>query len=146
MSLAKYKAETFLNPDGSITGTASGFRVNVDHPGIRGLVDDLKGMAPVELFMNALASCQLLVIKSAAPGQGIDLLNAKMVVAAEVDNGSHDGYNGISKIEIHYYIQANNTAQQIAEFLKFAQEECTIHATIATLPHTELKYVIHVVK
>lgn len=146
MAISKYKSETFLNEDGSVIGTAGNFKIAIDHKAMHDLDHELSGMSPVEAWINSLAACHLMTIKLLAKAKRIALKNAKIVIAAEADTEPSDDYYGIKKLEIHYYIQAENTNDEISDFIKYTQERCALHATIETLTKTELKYVIHIVK
>ncbi|WP_027124241.1 OsmC family protein [Mycoplasmoides pirum] len=146
MSIHNYKSETFLCEDGSTLNTENNFSFPIDHKIIRKNDVELKGMSPIAAWLNSLASCHLLIMKSYAEKQNIKLLNAKIVIESTHEDEPLDGYYGIRNITIHYYIQANNTTEEISNFIKYTQKRCPVHSTIEQLKKTKLNYIIHVIK
>ncbi len=146
MANISHKSETFLMEDGSVLATAENFSFNIDHVAIRNNPAQLKGMTPVAAWLNSLAGCHLLIMKVLAPQQKVDLINAKIVIESINDGAPSDEYYGVREMVIHYYIQANNTNDEISKFIRYTQKHCPVHSTIEQLKKTKLNYVIHVVK
>lgn len=146
MSINNYRSETFLTNDGSILSTSGSFSFQIDHIAIRKEESKLKGMTPVSAWLNSLSACHLLVMKLLSNDQKINLKNAKIIIEASTEDKEDNDYHGITEMTIHYYIQAENTVEEISQFIKYTQKNCTIHSTIEQLKKTKLNYVIHVVK
>ncbi|WP_033159890.1 OsmC family protein [Mycoplasmoides alvi] len=146
MKIHNHKSETFLTEDGSILSTSNNFSFPIDHIAIRQEESKLKGMTPVSAWLNSLSSCHLLIMKLYASSQNLNLMNAKIIIEASSEGEPTDDYYGIREMTIHYYIQANNTTQEISDFIRYTQKRCPLHSTIEQLKKTKLNYVIHVVK
>lgn len=146
MSIENKKTETFLNKDGSIVATTENFKILLDSSIVHESNYKLNGMSPIESFMNSIAASQLITIKYYAFKKNIDLINAKIIIESQKDNTPIDEYCSLKNLDIHYYIQANNSNEEITEFIKYVQKHCPLHSIIKTSQIIKLKYVIHIVR
>lgn len=48
-----------------------------------------------------------------------------------------DAKIGFSKIKTHYYIEANNTQEELADFIGFVERTCPVKDSIVNSPEME---------
>ncbi|WP_125713390.1 OsmC family protein [Companilactobacillus kedongensis] len=105
-----------------------------------------KGMNPVEALLSALGGCETMVAKSFAKSQGILLRNVKVEVQGEFDPDGYLGRNpdakvGFSKLTSTFYIDADNTEEEVEKYIDFVTKHCPVHDTIENAPVFEDKVV-----
>lgn len=113
------------------------------------LNDKNGGMTPLEALLSSIGACKCIVAKSFAKRQKIDLIDIQIKMDGEIDI---DGFNGINKeakmgfykISSKYYIQANNSDEEIENFVQFIERTCPVLDTIINTP--ELSNEINIIK
>lgn len=144
MAKQVFKA-TVEDQDGlTMLGKARDFEITIDEPVELGGND--KGMNPVEALLIALAACKAIVIKAFARAHKIKVKSVRVESEGVLDADGFLGINkdakiGFSEITTHYYIDADNTPEEIAEYVKFVEGNCPVKDTIAIAPVME--HVIH---
>ncbi|KRK64268.1 hypothetical protein FC72_GL000580 [Companilactobacillus tucceti DSM 20183] len=103
-----------------------------------------EGMNPVEALLSALGACETMVAKSFAKSQGIILRNIKVEVEGVFDPDGYLGKNpdakvGFSKLTSTFYVDADNTEEEVKKYIEFVTKHCPVHDTIANPPEFEDK-------
>ncbi|AYA41821.1 OsmC family protein [Xenorhabdus nematophila] len=98
-----------------------------------------EAMTPVEALLSAFGACQSMVAKSFAKAHKINLIDIKIKLEGELDLDGLKGINknakiGFSKITSKFYIKADNTEQEIQDFVDFVERNCPILDTIVNTP------------
>lgn len=123
---------------------ARDFEIIIDEPEDLGGNDT--GMNPVETLLVALASCKAIVVKAFASKHRIKLNSVRIEAEGVLDPDGFLGINkdvkiGFSEITTHYYIDADNTEEEIANYVKFVEANCPVEDTILNAP--VMKHEIH---
>lgn len=113
------------------------FSMLLDEPTSLGGTD--QGMNPVEALLCSLAACKVIVAKAFAPFHQIKLKSLRIAVDGELDPDGFLGKNktakiGFSKIHTQFFIEADNTAEQIQHFIDFINANCPVHDSLANAP------------
>ncbi len=93
------------------------------------------GLTPVETLLSAVGGCKIIMAKSFARRQKINLKAISIQVDGELDN---DGFMqrdpkvraGLPKIWCTYHIDADNTDEEIAKFVEFIDYYCPVADTL----------------
>ncbi|MDD4324227.1 MAG: OsmC family protein [Eubacteriales bacterium] len=114
-----------------------GFEVLLDEPVELGGND--KGMNPVEALLTALAACKAIVVKAFVARKRIKLNSVRIEVEGVLDPDGFMGTNrdakiGFSEIMTHYYIDADNTQEEIAQYVEFVESNCPVNDSIVNAP------------
>lgn len=121
------------------------FQFLLDEPPLLGGQDS--AMNPVEALLGTLGACKGIVAKSFSRMHDIKLENIRIEVRGELDTDGFMGKNkqakiGFSKITTHFFIQADNSEEEIAEFIAFIERTCPVFDTIKNPPICETSYSI----
>lgn len=121
------------------------FQFLLDEPPSLGGQDS--AMNPVEALFGTLGACKGIVAKSFSRMHDIKLENIRIEVRGELDTDGFMGKNkqakiGFSKITTHFFIQADNSEEEIAEFIAFIERTCPVFDTIKNPPICETSYSI----
>lgn len=121
------------------------FQFLLDEPPSLGGQDS--AMNPVEALLGTLGACKGIVAKSFSRMHDIKLENICIEVRGELDTDGFMGKNkqakiGFSKITTHFFIQADNSEEEIAEFIAFIERTCPVFDTIKNPPICETSYSI----
>ncbi|AOM41905.1 OsmC family protein [Xenorhabdus hominickii] len=113
------------------------FTFHVDEPESLGGTDE--AMNPVEALLSAFGACQCIVAKSFARKHKIKLIDIQVKMEGELDTDGFTGRNksakmGFSKITSKFYIKADNTEQEIRDFIDFVESNCPVLDTIVNTP------------
>ncbi|MDC9589109.1 OsmC family protein [Xenorhabdus sp. XENO-10] len=113
------------------------FSFHVDEPESLGGEDE--AMTPVEALLSAFGACQAMVAKVFASAQKINLIDIKITLEGELDLDRIKGINknaklGFSKITSKFYVKADNTEQEIRDFITFVENHCPVLDTIVNTP------------
>ena len=105
------------------------FRFDVDHPEIFAAEDN--GATPVEFILVGLAGCLSAGIASVAQNRNIQLRSVKATLEAGMDLqgilGIDDAVrNGFDGIKVHYEIDADATADEIAALVAQSQKRSAV--------------------
>ena len=97
------------------------------------------GMNPVEALLSSLGACKVIVAKSFARLHKIKLNSIRFELEGELDTDGFMGKNpeakiGFSKIITNFYIDADNTDEEIAEYVEFINRTCPVADTIENPP------------
>ncbi len=113
------------------------FEFTLDEP--KNLGGTNTGMNPVEALLNSLGACKVIVAKSFARMHKIDLKSIKIEIEGELDPDGFMGKNkeakiGFSKITTNFFIEANNTEEEIEKFVTFINRTCPVADTLENSP------------
>ncbi|HCM90297.1 MULTISPECIES: OsmC family protein [Vagococcus] len=113
------------------------FEFTLDEP--KNLGGTNTGMNPVEALLNSLGACKVIVAKSFARMHKIDLKSIKIEIEGELDPDGFMGKNkeakiGFSKITTNFFIEANNTDEEIEKFVTFINRTCPVADTLENSP------------
>ncbi|MBC8953291.1 OsmC family protein [Xenorhabdus sp. PB62.4] len=113
------------------------FTFHIDEPESLGGTDE--AMSPIEALLSAFGACQCIVAKSFARKHKIKLNDIQVKVEGELDTDGFMGKNknaklGFSKITSKFYIDADNTEQEIRDFIAFVENHCPVLDTIVNTP------------
>lgn len=119
------------------------FQLLLDEPTSLGGKDS--AMNPVEALLGTLGACKGIVAKSFARMHRIKLNDIHIEVKGELDTDGFTGKNkqakiGFSKITTHFFIQADNSEEEIAAFIAFIERTCPVFDTIKNPPICETSY------
>lgn len=109
------------------------FTVEADHPAIFAAEDN--GATPVELVLSALASCLSAGIASVAENRGIQLRSVRSKVEGDMDIAGilgidADVRNGFTDIRLHFCIDADASAEDIAAIVAQSQKRSAVFDVI----------------
>ncbi len=110
------------------------------------------GMNPGEALLSALAGCKYMVAKMTYERCNIHLGDIQIEMEGEIDtdalqnmiqgnNANVDLRVGFKKITTKWFIDANNTKEEIEKFVDFVESRCPMKDTIERTP--ELNVVIN---
>ena len=105
------------------------FQVDTDHPEIFASED--RGATPVEMVLVGLAGCLSAGVAAVAQNRNIQLRSVKATLEAGMDLRGILGVeanvrNGFDGIEVHYEIDADATAQEIAAIVAQSQKRSAV--------------------
>jgi uncharacterized OsmC-like protein len=124
--------------DGLTTQCESrGFTFTLDEPPSLGGKD--MGMNPVEALLSTLGACKCIVTKAFAKNHGINLKSVHIDLDGVLDPDGFQGKNkdakiGFSKITTKFYIEADNTEEEIRKYVEFVEGNCPVMDTIINTP------------
>ncbi len=134
MAKQTFKAEVKALPEGlQMECTAREFSFILDEP--KELGGTNIGMNPVEALLSALGGCKAIVVKSFARKYRIKLKDIKVVCEGVLDPDGFMGANpdakiGFSEITTHFYFDADNTDEELEEFVHFVERTCPVLDTL----------------
>ncbi len=133
MSDVVFKAKATLIEGLTTQVESRGFSYILDEPPSLGGND--KGMNPVEALLSALGACKCIVARAFAENHGINLKSIHIDLDGVLDPDGFLGKNqnakiGFSKITTKYYIQADNSEDEIKKFVAFIESHCPVHDTL----------------
>jgi len=140
MANVVFKAKAQLLDGLAVECSARDFAFVLDEPPSLGGADT--GMNPVEALLSSLGGCKCIVARAFAKAKGIDLKSINIELEGVLDPDGFLGRNpdakiGFSKITTRYYIDADNTEEQIADYVDFIEHHCPVKDTIANTPAFE---------
>lgn len=133
----------------TVAQNTQGVQVSVKSRGFEFVLDEPKnlggndtGMNPVEALLGSLGACKVIVAKSFAAYHKINLKSIRVEVEGELDTDGFSGKNpsakvGFSKIVSNFYIDADNTDEEIADYVRFINKTCPVADTIENAPEME---------
>lgn len=144
MAIKTTTAEVTLENGVQVSCKSRNFEITLDEPRSSGGTD--AGMNPVEALLNSLGACLTIVAKTFAEAKNIHLKSFKVGLEGELDPDGHMGKNpnakkGFSKIKSTFHVEADNTEEEIKDFIDFVNYTCPVHDTIANTPEFETKIV-----
>ncbi|WP_423140413.1 OsmC family protein [Proteus terrae] len=113
------------------------FTLIIDEPVAYGGEDS--GVNPIEALLVSIGACKGIVAKSFARLHRVNLKNIRIEMKGEIDPDGYMGKNkrvkiGLSRISTHYFIQADNTKEEIQTFINFIEHTCPLSDTIKNAP------------
>ncbi len=117
-----------------------GFSFQLDEPASLGGTDT--GMNPVEALLSALGACKCIVARAFAQVNKIKLQDVHIDLEGVLDPDGFMGKNqdakiGFSKITTKFHIKADNTKEEIEQFVAFIEAHCPVHDTLSNAPAFE---------
>ena len=102
------------------------------------------GMNPGEALLSAIGGCKYILAKMFHGKLKINLQEIKLEMEGEIDP---DGLNtenndikiGFSKITTKYFIKANNSKEEIENFIEYIEGHCPMKDTIYNRPNMDTK-------
>lgn len=145
MTVEIYKAETQSIKGLQVACRARDFEFVLDEPKNVGGTDE--GMTPVEALLCSLGACKVIVARSFASMHKIKLNDIRVELEGVLDTDGFMGKNkdakiGFSKMTSNFFIDADNTEEEIAVFVEFINTTCPVHDTIANTPEFETNVTI----
>ena len=135
-----FKSTIKLQQGLQVEVTSGKHKFMLDEPPQLGGTDT--GMNPVEALLGSLGACMGIVAKSFAQMHKIDLQDLKIELEGDLDPDGFMGTNkeakiGFSSIVSTFYIDADNTDKEIADFVAFIDRTCPVADTIKNAPTTK---------
>lgn len=120
--------------------TARGFEFLIDEPETVGGTNE--AMNPLEALLCSLGACKMMVVRFFYQAKQIKLKSMRVEILGEIDSdrlkGKPDVKVGFSKIITNYYIEADNTEEEIQDLVAFIEKTCPVKDTIVNAPEMEL--------
>lgn len=120
--------------------SARGFEFIIDEPENVGGTNE--AMNPLEALLCSLGACKMMVVRFFYQAKQINLKSMRVEILGEIDSdrlkGKPDVKIGFSKIITNYYIDADNTDEEIKELVAFIEKTCPVKDTIVNAPEMEL--------
>lgn len=120
---------------------ARGFEFMIDEPQNVGGTDT--AMNPLEALLCSLGACKMMVANFFYGTKKINLSNMSVRLEGEIDSdrlkGKPDVKIGFSKITTFYSIKADNSEDEIKDFIEFIEKTCPVKDTIVNTPVFETK-------
>lgn len=145
MAIQTLKADVNLLEGLKVECTARGFNFTLDQSQEAGGNDE--GMCPGEALLSALGGCKCMVAKLLTKSTNIKLKNLKIELEGDFDPDGFTGKSkvskiGLSKINTKYFIQADNSEEEIKEFIDKIEIKCPIKDTIENAPEMNYEFFI----
>lgn len=139
------KAETKLTNGYTVECKAGDFMHYLDEP--RSLGGNDMGMSPVQALLSALGGCECAIARGFARKKGINLIEFRVELDGTFDPDGYKGRNpeaevGFTKIVSKIHIKADNTDEEIREFIKFVESHCPVGGTMTHPPVLETEIII----
>lgn len=108
------------------------------------------GMNPGEALLSALGGCKYIIAKMFYQKCNINLVKINIEMEGEVDtdalmnevegkNNNKDLQIGFKKITTKWFIDANNTKEEIEKFVDFVENHCPMKDTIIDRPEFKVE-------
>lgn len=101
------------------------------------------GMNPGEALLSALGGCKYIIAKMFYEKLKINLQEIRVEMEGEIDADGLNGENnikiGFSNITTKYYIKANNSKEEIENFIEYIEDHCPMKDTIYNRPKMDTK-------
>lgn len=135
MAIEKLNAELKLLDGVKVEGSSQNFRITMDQAKEAG--GNNEGMCPGEAFLNALGGCKCMVAKKLSESANIKLKELRINLEGEIDSEGLTGETkkiGFSSIKTKYFISADNSEEEINNFINKIESNCPIKDTIENDP------------
>ena len=120
--------------------SARGFEFIIDEPENVGGTNE--AMNPLEALLCSLGACKMMVVRFFYQAKQINLKSMRVEILGEIDSdrlkGKPNVKIGFSKIITNYYIDADNTDEEIKDLVAFIETTCPVKDTIVNAPEMEL--------
>mgnify|MGYP000544399988 FL=1 len=122
--------------------SARGFEFIIDEPENVGGTNE--AMNPLEALLCSLGACKMMVVRFFYQAKQINLKSMRVEILGEIDSdrlkGKPDVKIGFSKIITNYYIDADNTDEEIKDLVAFIEKTCPVKDTIVNAPRDGAAY------
>ena len=120
--------------------SARGFEFIIDEPENVGGTNE--AMNPLEALLCSLGACKMMVVRFFYQAKQINLKSMRVEILGEIDSdrlkGKPNVKIGFSKIITNYYIDADNTDEEIKDLVAFIEKTCPVKDPIVNAPEMEL--------
>ena len=120
--------------------SARGFEFIIDEPENVGGTNE--AMNPLEALLCSLGACKMMVVRFFYQAKQINLKSMRVEILGEIDSdrlkGKPNVKIGFSRIITNYYIDADNTDEEIKDLVAFIETTCPVKDTIVNAPEMEL--------
>ena len=120
--------------------SARGFEFIIHEPENVGGTNE--AMNPLEALLCSLGACKMMVVRFFYQAKQINLKSMRVEILGEIDSdrlkGKPNVKIGFSKIITNYYIDADNTDEEIKDLVAFIEKTCPVKDTIVNAPEMEL--------
>ncbi|MGM0169533.1 hypothetical protein IGI39_003849 [Enterococcus sp. AZ135] len=120
--------------------SARGFEFMIDEP--KNVGGSNEAMNPLEALLCSLGACKMMVVRFFYQAKQIKLKSMRVEILGEIDSdrlkGKPDVKIGFSKIITNYYIEADNSDEEIQDLVAFIEKTCPVKDTIVNAPEMEL--------
>ena len=120
--------------------SARGFEFIIDEPENVGGTNE--AMNPLEALLCSLGACKMMVVRFFYQAKQINMKSMRVEILGEIDSdrlkGKPNVKIGFSKIITNYYIDADNTDEEIKDLVAFIETTCPVKDTIVNAPEMEL--------
>ena len=120
--------------------SARGFEFIIDEPENVGGTNE--AMNPLEALLCSLGACKMMLVRFFYQAKQINLKSMRVEILGEIDSdrlkGKPNVKIGFSKIITNYYIDADNTDEEIKDLVAFIEKTCPVKDTIVNAPEMEL--------
>lgn len=145
MAIETLKADVNLLEGLKVECTAREFNFTLDQSQDAGGTNE--GMCPGEALLSALGGCKCMVAKTLTKSINIKLKSLKIELEGDFDPDGFTGKSkvakiGLSKINTKYFIQADNSEEEIKEFIDNIESKCPIKDTIENTPEMNYEFFI----
>lgn len=133
MAKEVFKAKVVQENGLTMKCTARGHEITLDEPKELGGNDI--GMNPVEALLSALGACKAIVIQSFGQMKGMKINNFEIEVEGDLDPDGFMGKNpdakiGFTEVRTTITIDADNSDEEIEEFIEFVENTCPVQDTL----------------
>lgn len=137
MAVEKFEAVVESVAELKVSCKSRGFEFFLDEP--KSLGGTNEGMNPVEALLNSLGACKVIVAKSFARLHKMKINSIRIELEGELDTDGFMGKNpeakiGFSKIITNFYINADNTDEEIAAYVDFINRTCPVADSLENAP------------
>ncbi|MGF2143886.1 OsmC family protein [Vagococcus fluvialis] len=137
MAVEKFEAVVESVAGLKVSCKSRGFEFFLDEP--KSLGGTNEGMNPVEALLNSLGACKVIVAKSFARLHKMKINSIRIELEGELDTDGFMGKNpeakiGFSKIITNFYIDADNTDEEIAAYVDFINRTCPVADSLENAP------------
>ncbi|ROR25750.1 putative OsmC-like protein [Mobilisporobacter senegalensis] len=141
MAIQILKAEVNLMENLKVECSSRGFSFRLDQSEEGG--GDNTAMCPGEALLSSLGGCKCMVARMLSKSSKISLENLRIELEADFDPDGFTGKSkvakiGLSRIVTRYFIKANNTEEEMRQFIERIESTCPIKDTIENPP--EMNY------
>jgi len=125
-----------------VIGETRSHQFTIDEPIDQGGSDE--GINPVEALLGGLGACKSISARTHAKSQDIHLNHIKIELEGDLDTDGFldknpDAKVGFRTIKTTYHVDAENTDQEIEEFVQFVEAHCPVLDTIVNTPEIEVE-------
>ena len=98
-----------------------------------------------DMLLEALVACAGVTLKAVATAIGIDLRDAAITAEGDLDfrgtlGVERDAAVGFESIRLHFDLDCDADAEQLASLIKLTERYCVVYQTIASTPEISVSY------